>query len=594
MSNPTGDPLRVLRQVSIFRSLDEPQIERLVSAMTRRALRGGEVLMHQGDESTELFIVEGGRLRAYRGDPPEVLAELGAGDIIGEMGILGDVQRTATVYAVRDSVVWSLSRPDLETLVEDNPSLVLGLCRGIFTRVVAPSVERTTVSALALLTLQPEETGEVADTIVEEIQRLGTAQRVRLEDARARFQERQWSSGQAFPEMTDWLDGLESSHDFIVYDAVVGDGDWASRCARQADRILLLVDTKAPPDLGPIIELYESWDSRWRPPLYLVLTHEPDRELPSSTRRLVDVLKPDAFFHVRKGRNADAARIVRCAIDEGVGLVLAGGGARGMAHIGVIRALSEAGIPIDTVGGTSFGAVTAAALAMGWDLETITKKHLRFTVESGRVVDLTLPLMSLAAGGKITSGMRSGYGDIDIADLWHPYFCIAKDLLTGNEVVIREGPLWRAVRASTSIPGIFPPVPVGESLCVDGGLVNNFPADHMRRVPGIKHVIGIVLSGGIDIPMEGLSPDGVMSGWTTLWRRIRGYSMPSVAKILSSVVVSKEKEPDADLLFHPPVEHFGLFDFKNHEAIIRAGYDHARERLSETQYAEKIIGRTGR
>ncbi len=191
-----------------------------------------------------------------------------------------------------------------------------------------------------------------------------------------------------------------------------------------------------------------------------------------AARRHAGTPRSPASPHHHLRGPADYDRVVRLLTGRAVGLVLSGGGARGFAHLGVVRALREHGVPIDLVGGTSMGAILAAGVASEWSHEELVRRFKRCFVDTNPLSDYTLPLVSLVSGRKVSTLLRSELGDIDIEDLPLPYFCVSSNLTTGRMSVHQQGTLWRWLRASVAIPGVLPPVFQGGEVFVDGGAMN--------------------------------------------------------------------------------------------------------------------------
>jgi NTE family protein len=185
-----------------------------------------------------------------------------------------------------------------------------------------------------------------------------------------------------------------------------------------------------------------------------------------------------------------------------VGLALSGGGARGLAHIGVFQVLEREGIPIDYVAGTSMGGVIGAAIATGMssaDLEQISKK-ITSRRSMLRLVDPGIPNGGIVRGNRLLSFFEYEFGAKTFADLSLPLSVMAVDIRSHQEVVINEGKVSLALRATTSIPGVFTPFELGEHLYVDGGLLNNLPVDVIRKMGAEKVIavdIGLVSNEGI-------------------------------------------------------------------------------------------------
>jgi NTE family protein len=257
--------------------------------------------------------------------------------------------------------------------------------------------------------------------------------------------------------------------------------------------------------------------------------------------------------------------------------VLAGGGARGFAHIGILKALHEARVPIDQLGGTSMGALIAAGLAAEWSIDELTERMRKAFVDTNPLSDYTFPLIALVRGRKVSNLLRDNYGDVRIEELPKPFFCVSSDLTTGRIHVHRAGPLWRALRASVALPGILPPVTHHGHLLVDGGVMNNLPVDVMAENPH-GPIIASDVTGELDLHATD-DQYGERPLWWLLWQRMRGT--PSIVSILmrSGTVGSEAQRrvvrQQANYLFEPPLEDVGLRDWHAFDRAIAEGYAHA-------------------
>src|SRR6185436_497759 len=200
-----------------------------------------------------------------------------------------------------------------------------------------------------------------------------------------------------------WLNVQESKFRFVIYQTDAGVSEWTERCIRQADRVLLL--------LHPDGDCVPSQTARWLQPRHI-----------------------DEHHHVRRGNAADLGRLARFLAGRAVGLVLGGGGARGFAHIGILRALRDANIPIDMVGGTSMGASMAAQFALGWTPEHMLErnKHMWVTVRPHK--QYTLPMVSFLSRKLSDQCTQEMYGDVQIEDLWLRFFFVSSDLVTASAI----------------------------------------------------------------------------------------------------------------------------------------------------------------
>jgi NTE family protein/lysophospholipid hydrolase len=279
--------------------------------------------------------------------------------------------------------------------------------------------------------------------------------------------------------------------------------------------------------------------------------------------------------------------VARCLTGQAIGVVFGGGGARGLAHIGVIRALVEARVPIDMIGGTSMGAVIAGALGMGFDWQEILEISRAGWLKHKPHKEYTVPLISLIRSRVLDRWAREVYGDTDITDMWLNYYCVSCNLSTSQIVILERGPLWKAVRASSSLPGIFVPVLRDGHVFVDGAIVNNLPGDIMRKRSCEKViVIDVGSETNFDFQIEEFP-----SPWRFLWDRIRPFgnriATPNIAAVLmrttevGSHQKTTEAKRDADLCLRPPIDKFGVLEFESIDRIVEAGYRYAREKLEQ-------------
>ena len=288
---------------------------------------------------------------------------------------------------------------------------------------------------------------------------------------------------------------------------------------------------------------------------------------------------------MRLGDPGDLARVASILSGRAVGLALGGGGARGYAHIGVVAALRELGIPIDMVGGTSMGAVIAAQVALGLSREELIDLNLRF-MSRKPFAQYTIPMLALLNARRLQEGMQMAVGETRIEDLWINCFAISVNLTTTEMVVHDRGPVWEAVRASVSLPGILPPFVRGSHLLVDGGVINNLPGDVMRQRGG-GSVIAVNVSAADDLRFP---PSGLPSEWRIFWNKLLPFARPVLVPGLAAIVMrtlllaSAQRtalvERDADLVLKPPLDAYGLLEFKKIHAIAEVGYRYTLEAAS--------------
>ena len=559
--------------------------------------KGGEVLFSEGDPPDSIYVVLSGRLRAESGGT--TLGEMGRGETIGEIGILSGEPRSATVRAIRDSELLRLPREAFDAVADRYPQVLRTVAGTVVRRLRrrergGPAVRSSRV--FAVLPLGGVSADETAAGIAGALAALGETL---LLDPK-RVDEGLGRPGLAAAPEDDprgirleaWLDEQESRHRFLVHVTDGTDSPWTRRSLRQADAILLVADADGDPAPRPV-ERALLPDSRLAT-RSLVLRHRTGDRLPTGTGRWRTGRRLDAAYHLRGDRPADFGRIARCLAGEAVGLVLGGGGARGLAHIGVLRALEEANVPVDRIGGTSMGAVISGMYSMGMDLAEIERVNRDVWLNRKVHKEYSLPLISLIRSRRIDRMAKSIYGDADIEDLWLPWFCISCNLTTSSEQIHERGPLWQAVRASASLPGVFVPVLSGGQVLVDGGIVNNLPGDVMRaracRTVIVVHV-GSETEFAVSVP-EFPSP------WQFLWSRVLPGRTPIKVPHIGSVIMrttevssepkTEEVKHSADLVLRPPIAQYGMLEFPALDRIVSTGYAYATETLARLRESGEL------
>ncbi len=594
--------------------MDPAALDLLRAQLEWVEVAAGQTLMQQGDPGDSMYLSISGRLRAYVRDDDGVerlLREMGRGQIIGEMSLYTDAPRSATVVAIRDSVLVRLAKPAFAQLLAGSAQVSIALTRQIIERLQTVQAGPATARPVAMALL-PVTAGIDTPALARELAaHLGRTGRVAVVDAAAIDAALQ-QPGIAHAALDDvaanrrialHLDELEADHDFVL---LLGDDAptaWTARCSRRSDELLLLADAEQPPALHATeTELLMRRAGRTEAAEVLVLLHPADRRCPQHTRHWLARRPLAGHVHVRPALPRDMARLARLQSRTAVGLVLAGGGARGIAHLGVMQTLQGAGIEVDVVGGTSIGSVMAALVASDqpWpEVMAIARRAFSASPTSDYNV---LPLLSLIAGRRLRGVIRDALHalvgrDIDAEDLWKNWYCVASNYSQAREEVLQHGPLQRNMLASIAIPGALPPVLHDGDLLCDGGTFNNFPVDVMRRQRGVGRVIGVDLS--FHKPRR-IEQETVPGAWALLRDRLRPkaqrrYRFPSLVSYLMNVTVlvsssrQREARKRTDLYFNPPLPRVGMLQWKKFDHIAEQGRQHAHEVL-QAQPPEALQG----
>ncbi|MGF1597186.1 MAG: patatin-like phospholipase family protein [Acidimicrobiales bacterium] len=568
------DPAEVLAGHPLTASLPLEVRARLAVGARMRALAPGEVLVEEGSPGDAAFLIVTGRLTASVGG--RAVGTIGRDETVGEMSLITGAPRSATVTARRPSVVLVVRSADFAAVLADHPEAHRSLTRQLVARLDNTLRGRGDAAGhaavMAVVGGDDPAVVPVVDVLVSALAD-GGADVARLGADRL-----------------DELAGLEVDHDVVV--VAVPRADVAT-LVPLFDRVVAVARIGAAPAHLP--------DGLTD----LIVVH-PDRTVvPAGTRRLLrPALAPTpldadplAHHHLRLGSTVDAARLARRLLGRERVLVLGGGGARGMAHLGAYRAVHEAGIELDAVVGVSAGAIFAACIALDWSPEEAVERSSAILIDAGRLVDFTAPLVALSSGRRVTEAIQNGFGiDVDLEDLWRPLMCLSADLTTLTVRYHRRGPLWRALRASVAVPGVFPPLIEGEAVLVDGGVVDNLPVTPARLLyPGATIISSDVGRRNEPMMTVELPPDGIVSGWRSLWHRVgRRRQTPTLVKLLYRLTALGGGAADlveGDIHVCHELEGVGMFDFARARPAIEAGYQQTRAVLAADDRVATLMTR---
>jgi PAS domain S-box-containing protein len=586
----------LLKTTSLFGALDESAIRDIAAEANPVPLMGGMQLIQQGDSPDSFYLVVSGRLRTFvttDGELERHTGEIGRGQLVGETAVLTGELQPESARAIRDTNLLQFSKEAFYRLVESHPKAVLLLSKNIAIRYQREVHGTNVASAISTIAVFPAGHGapvhDFAKRLADSLSGFGTTV---LLDVHTVDEALGRGSAQRSQEerILRWLNKQEARHQYVIYESTLEPSSWSKRCIRQADRILFVGLAEYNPDVNSIEkDISYQQTKQHTAQQELVLLHPNKDKLPSGTGRWLEHRHVANHHHIVFDSNDDYKRLCRFLTGNAICLVLGGGGARGCAHIGLLRALQELQIPIDSIGGTSIGAAVASCFALGIDANDIIDLIDKFWVEDRPFKDYTLPIVSLVSGRRLNNSLKKLYRDIQIEDLWVKYYSVSANLTRAQTVAHKEGPVWLGVRSSMSIPGHIPPISIAGELHVDGGILNNLPVDVMREVcDGI--VIANNVSPKVDLKMTGTS-EGTYSGWDYVLNVLRPSSkkleMPSIIKILLragtlySVKAINVSKAMADIYMNPPIENFQMLDFGKTYEIEEVGYKYARDIMNK-------------
>lgn len=582
----------------LFDDLDVDTFHHLQSRLQWRQLTSGETVYRQGEPGDGMVILVNGRLKLTRRDADgseQTAGELSRGSFVGGYVLLTGEPYRETVTAARDSDIVILSQAVFDNFVEDHPDAVLKIARSL-ARQRDPSSRSLSEQhrrqiSFAIVACSPDvPLADFSQRLLEALSMKGSAFYLCSDT----FDDLYGKKGASLtkPEhpintsILSWLSEREAKHRFVLYEADAAWTPWTQRCLRQADRIILVANASTDTALSQVEQAMQDLAERARQEL--VLLQPLDLEQPKGTRKWLVERRVHRHHHVRMGNASDFERLARMLTGSATALVLSGGGARGIAHIGVYRALLEAGVEIDMLGGTSIGSLIAGCInryPSPEELEVLAARYF----SAKMLHDYTLPVSALLASKKVSRVLQEIFGDTQIEDLWLPYFCVSSNLTRSELVIHRQGSLWQAVRTSTAIPGVFTPISFEGDILVDGAAMNHFPVDIMRAECEGGKIIAVNASpsreGG-----KAWDFDTNISGWQVLWSKLNPFGMKTKVPSLFSTITRatgvysksrlRELVKQADVLVEPDTSPYGVMEWSAYRELIEAGYQAGKATLS--------------
>jgi NTE family protein len=522
-------------------------------------LPGGTPLFEAGDAADQLYLLRAGRLAVKLGEigGPGRLGLIHPGEPVGEMALITGGAHSADVFALRDSELAALPREAFFKLIATEPGLMLEVSRLDLARTRAPAQAEAAgaPSVFGFIGVSPgQDVRPLVEQLAQTIRRFGHSVAV--------------VGDETGPDTPQWLSNIETTNDYVLYAAEPEETNWRVVVERQVDVIVRVGDGRRDPPAPPVAPVSPAMTAG-----DLILLQDADCRIPKGSAAWTMALSPPRLFQAREARQGDIDRLARVITCRSVGVVLSGGSARAYAHVGAIRALREAEVPIDFIGGVSMGAIVGAGVAMEWDDAELDWRIRKAFVESSPVDDLTLPMIAMTRGGKVRERLAEHFGDRQICDLWLPYFCGVTNLTTGAYQIDRRGLVREVLRASLSLPGVLPPVTVGPDVLVDGAVLNNFPADVMRSFQD-GPIIGVDVGRGRSIEAHDVRMPRSMIRWflSGEWRN----GPPIVSLLMRAATVTAARDTAAahlatDVLVLPEVDKIEIRDWKAYVPAVAEG-----------------------
>jgi len=577
-----------LRNVPVFAALPPAMLEHVASLASDVSLRRGEWLFREGEAADGVYVVRVGHLEVISEAPEtRTLNTLTRGAVLGELALLSDSVRSASIRALRDTEILKIDKAHFDSLLRSEPELALSLTRVLSRQLQAsraiPVSRRARPVTIALGTAGA---GVPLLDLADELSRAMCAWgRVAVlypgEAAEADIGPE--SRAAAVARFGPLVERCELDHDQVIM--VCGSHErpsaWDEFCVSRADRVLVLAREPMPSEPAGSAPANYGLAARLHGSDLVGYGVHPGS---GSLAGWIESLAPASIFTISAdgARRADVARMARRLVGRSVGVVLSGGGARAFAHLGALEALLDAGMRVDRVGGVSMGAFIGGLLAAGHDGASIDACCYEEWVRRNPINDYTIPRSSLIKGHKAEAMLERVFGDVRVEELARSFYCASVNLLRNSLVIDRDGSLAMAVGASIALPLIGPPVRRGDDLLIDGSLLDNLPLAPMSS-SGEGPVLAIDVKGGEERARPADAPS-VAAQRPRPTRRRRLPTLPETmarVALLSSANTDESARRHADMTIAVRVSGVGLLEFHQIDEARAAGRRAALAALEE-------------
>jgi len=573
----------------LFKELDKEALCKILEAGEKQQVEAGDYLFKQGDLENSLYVVLSGRLRAVMQDKTgtNILGDIGEGEPTGEFALFTNEPRMASVLAIRKTIVLKINKQEYLNLVAQNPAFAGLLTSFLIKRLRRNILEQhmsSTPKNIALINLQPaHELSPWTDDIEKTLEESGFPIQVFDHDSQPEH---------SYNNIFDTLEQQEGLNILVCSEA---QPEWSRQCLLCADLVIVATEFLANANLYQIEKIQNLYaQGILNKKIYIVFLHENETLLPEQTSRWLEQRRVNLHIHVRKNHLGDIGRFCRIISNQAVGVVLGGGGAKGYAHVGAIRALQEVGVSIDFLGGTSAGALYGIGMSHS-DFEPQKVNALCEASAKRKLTsnDFSWPIVSIMSGKKTAGFMKEMFGESELEDIWVNSYCVSTNFSSSGIKVHDRGLVSKMVRASIAIPGVFPPVVIDRQLHVDSGVVDNLPIEPMYRYP-VRHIIAISLSSLESKEVDyAETPSAAMLIWSKLTGK-RKYKIPGISSLIinSLTLNSRQKQETTkakvSLYFEMDLRGVGLLDDKKWSQTIQKGYEQMKEFLGNLPDKEKF------
>lgn len=564
----------------LFGKLTDSEFEQILSFGIKQKLQTGSYLFDEVDEDSAMYILLAGRLRVVKNieTEPQILGDIAAGSAVGEFAFFTKEKRSASVYAIRNSEILKIDEEAYKSVVKIIPQIAFELPRIIIDRLRQTNESNNLGAApknIALLKLNPN---FKADTIYKNMQDAFLDVGIKT----ILFKE----ENKAMLHQNLFFEHLEENENVNLIECSSLDEAWTNQCLLYCELIVLIADFSDSPDIYEI----EINSQLHKFPLYktmLLLAHSKATEKIYNTKAWLQNRRVDLHLHVRENNARDMRRFCRIVSNQAVGLTLGGGGAKGAAHVGAVKALMEAGLEFDFIGGTSAGAL----YGMGLTITDFNFEKVFEFCELGvkkRVTsrDYHFPFLSLMTGKNMKSFLEAMLEDAHLEDFLIQTFCVSTNYSNASSMMHNTGLARKKAEGSIAIPGIFPPVLIDGHLHIDGGVLDNLPVMAMHTKP-VRHVIAISLSPQTPYSEEIHEVPSAWKLFINLFKWKNKNKIPKLPSILiNSLTLNNARRRDTieaqtDMFIEMDLRDYGLLEWDKWREISEKGYQFTKDYLEQ-------------
>lgn len=591
-----------LSEIELFNELNRHALKDLANSLTPISVQGGETLIEQGANDSNMYILFLGRLRVSTTVREQskvkelILAEISSGQIVGEIALLTKLPRTTTVRVVRDSILLQIDEAAFLPFQKQHPQGVIEIAKTALKRLAIKPRPTQIGENFITLTVAPAGYSDHRPFIHQlhnEINKLKPTCLITSKFCDEHFGRSISQANFEDPDsilITSWLESMEKKYEYVIYETDNTLTAWTKRCLRQADRMIFVAEYESSRAINDIENSIYSDAKKIKPYIEIVFVHPIEQiEFEGTEHWLRDRIF-NAYNHIKLNSKDHFDRYIRILTGQALGVTLNGGGARGIVHVGVLKALEELKIPIDFIGGTSMGGGVGGGYAL-YGLSSLIKCIENFGKNFR--TEWTLPLIALSKGRFYSNHFYNEAKDTRIEDLWIRFFCVSANLTEEKVHIHDRGSMWIALRATASVPAVFPPIYTDEGdMLVDGGAINNMPVDIMRKMMCGGKILAVNCHKRVPSIKKKKIKHTWISGWKVFFQKYSPFHREKVdydyilnilyeSMELSFTFKQKKMEQEADFYLEVDTSNYSPSDFHRYKELIDIGYRTAMEKLPD-------------